>query len=228
LIFIYGIGEWQWTIPVLTFFITSSVLSKIGRKRKYKFRLLFEKSSKRDSKQVFANGGVALVLTHVYFLTQNDLFFYFYLASLAAANADTWATEIGVFNKSQPRLITSFRKVEKGSSGAISLFGSSAALLGSLVVALSGMIFIDSAFYLLVIIITTSGFIANFIDSFLGATIQAQYLIGNPAVITEKAFDESGNPNKLIRGYRWLNNDLVNFISISFAPLIYLTIGYFF
>jgi len=167
-------------------------------------------------------------LTHVYFLTQNDLFFYFYLASLAAANADTWATEIGVFNKSQPRLITSFRKVEKGSSGAISLFGSSAALLGSLVVALSGMIFIDSAFYLLVIIITTSGFIANFIDSFLGATIQAQYLIGNPAVITEKAFDESGNPNKLIRGYRWLNNDLVNFISISFAPLIYLTIGYFF
>ena len=33
---IYGIGGWKWTIPILIFFITSSLLSKIGKIQKKK------------------------------------------------------------------------------------------------------------------------------------------------------------------------------------------------
>jgi uncharacterized protein (TIGR00297 family) len=225
-VFIYGIGGWQWTIPVLTFFITSSVLSKLGRRKKHHFRLFFEKSSKRDAKQVFANGGVALVITVLYFFLQMDLLFDLYIISLAAANADTWATELGVFNKSKPRMITTFLKVEKGSSGAISTIGTFAAFLGSLVVVLSGMIFIDFTSLTLILLLSFYGFAATFIDSLLGATFQAQYQ-GPNEIITEKAFDEDGHPNMLIGGFRWLNNDMVNFISIFFAPLVYLAVNIF-
>jgi uncharacterized protein (TIGR00297 family) len=223
--FIFGIGGWQWTIPVLTFFISSSILSKIGHSKKQHFRLLFEKSSKRDSKQVFANGGLALLIIVVYFFTSQDIFFYLYLASLAAANADTWATELGVFSISRPRLLTTFKRVEKGSSGAISFAGSSAAFLGSLAVVHSGLFFKDLSLSP-VLILTLCGLLATFIDSLLGATLQAQYQSADR--ITEKAFDESGQPHQLIRGLKWLNNDLVNFLSILCAPLIYLCIKYFF
>lgn len=227
-IFIYGIGGWHWTIPILTFFITSSILSKLGRKEKHKFRLLFEKSSKRDSKQVFANGGIALIIVILFYFTGQDICYYLYLVSLATANADTWATELGVFNKAKPRLITTFKQVEKGSSGAVSFIGTSSAVLGSLCIILSGTLIISAMTIPIIVLLTICGFLASIIDSIIGATIQAQYLNGHPAMITEKAFDDQGNPNKLIRGYKWLNNDIVNFLSILSAPFIYLTFTYFF
>ena len=46
--FVFGIGRWTFSVPILTFFILSSVLSKIGKKRKEKFVSVFEKSSRRD------------------------------------------------------------------------------------------------------------------------------------------------------------------------------------
>lgn len=220
-LFIFGIGGWSWTIPVLTFFITASMLSKVGKKHKYKFRLLFEKSSKRDSKQVFANGGIALIMVLLFFFIKNDMIYYLYLISLAAANADTWATEIGVFSRSKPRLITTFKKVEKGRSGAVSLAGSIAAVGGSIIIIISGFILSAVPSASTIFFLALFGFLASLTDSLLGATIQAQYLIEKPAVITEKAFNDQGNPNKLVRGFKWLNNDRVNFISISFASLLY-------
>ena len=55
-----------------------------------------------------------------------------FAAALAAVNADTWGTELGVLNPHPPRMITDLRKVvEKGTSGGISLIGTLAALAGS-------------------------------------------------------------------------------------------------
>src|SRR5438093_5230732 len=44
--------------------------------------------------------------------------------ALAAAAADTWATEIGAFSPFAPRLITSGRQVPRGTSGGITVLGS--------------------------------------------------------------------------------------------------------
>ena len=51
---------------ILTFFILSSLLSRLGRSAKARYDLIFEKGSRRDHAQVLANGGIAgalMVLT---------------------------------------------------------------------------------------------------------------------------------------------------------------------
>ena len=46
-----------------------------------------------------------------------------FAASLAAVNADKWATELGGLNPTFPRLITSWKPVERGTSWAVSIYG---------------------------------------------------------------------------------------------------------
>jgi uncharacterized protein (TIGR00297 family) len=222
-IIIFGFGGWLFTLPLLVFFISSNILSRVGKNLKNTFKLLYEKSEKRDAKQVFANGGIASAWAILYFYWSSEIVFYLYLSSIAAANADTWATELGVFNKKNPRIVTTFKPVEKGRSGGISIIGSLAALGGSLLIAFS-IIILDYPIYQnlpTLLYVMFAGFFASFVDSFLGATFQAQYLEDESGQITEKQFTTNRIQNKLISGVKWLNNDWVNFLSILTAPLLF-------
>ena len=57
------------------------------------------------------------------------------------------------------------------------------------------------------------GAAGSLIDSLLGATVQAIYYTRGRNKETEKPIDPDGTPNELVRGWRWLNNDWVNFLS---------------
>ena len=167
--------------------------------------------------QVLANGGVAgcIILLNNYF--PNPIWYMIYLGSLAAVNSDTWATEIGILSKSKPRSIKNLKKVESGTSGGVTGLGLGSALLGALIIALNGILF-DSIDYslsfshLFFYIVVSGGFLASLVDSLLGATIQAQYRCLVCEKITEKQIHCNKKKTKLISGYRWLNNDMVNFI----------------
>src|SRR3990172_12304949 len=93
---IFGVGGWQWAILLLTFFITSSGLSRAFKKRKEGLSEKFSKGHERDAGQVFGNGGLAMffVVIHVFY-PESILPWVGFAASLAAVNADTWATELG-------------------------------------------------------------------------------------------------------------------------------------
>jgi uncharacterized membrane protein len=56
--------------------------------------------------------------------------------AMAAVNADTWATELGIFNPLPPRLITTGKTVERGTSGGVTPLGYLAALGGSALIGL--------------------------------------------------------------------------------------------
>ena len=99
----------------------------------------FSKGHERDAGQVFGNGGLAtaFVLVHALY-PESSIGWVGFAAALAAVNADTWATELGVLNPTPPRMITDLRKrVEKGTSGGISSFGTFASLLGAAIIALA-------------------------------------------------------------------------------------------
>ncbi|MBK9210392.1 MAG: DUF92 domain-containing protein [Anaerolineales bacterium] len=172
---IFGIGGWQWAILLLTFFITSSALSRAFKKRKQGLDEKFSKGHERDAGQVFGNGGIATAFAALHFFFPNELWPWLgFAAALAAVNADTWATELGVLNPNPPRMITNLRKVvEKGTSGGISLTGTLASLIGSALIAFLASLLTDN--WSIFPLITFSGLAGSLFDSLLGGTVQAMY-----------------------------------------------------
>jgi uncharacterized protein (TIGR00297 family) len=182
-------GGWPGAGALLLFFVTSTALSKIGKHKKE--TLGFEKSSRRDALQVLANGGVAALCA----CTHQPLLM---LGALAAACADTWATEVGSLLGGTPRKITTLKPARPGESGAISLLGTLAALAGAGLLSL-----LAGRFWPAVLL---GGFLGSLVDSLLGATLQAQWKD------TEGSFTEIKN-GKPVRGLSFMNNDAVNFLA---------------
>jgi uncharacterized protein (TIGR00297 family) len=211
---IFGLGGWQWGVLLLLFFVSSSILTHAFKNRKKDLVEEYSKSGQRDAGQVLANGGVAIlfVLAHT-FLPQATWPWVGYAAALAAVNADTWATELGVLDPTSPRMITGLNKrVAKGTSGAVSLWGTAAAFLGAALIgsfaALLAPLGTNGLFFLG---ITMAGLLGSLFDSFIGATVQAMYYCPKDQKETEKhPLHTCGTRTIHLRGWKWLNNDWVN------------------
>ncbi len=107
-------GGWPAAAALVAFFVTSSALSRFKEGAKARRGALAQaKGGTRDAWQVLANGGIAaawLALTG----RRGDAGF---LGAVAAAGADTWATELGLLAPRPPRLLTTLRPVPPGTSG---------------------------------------------------------------------------------------------------------------
>ncbi len=216
---IFGLGGWRWALLLLAFFLSSSALTRLFQRRKQTLEEKFEKGGRRDAAQVLANGGLAALLAVLYaFWPQAAWIWAAGAASLAAVNADTWATELGVLNPSPPRLITNGRVVERGTSGGVSFYGLLAASAGAsgiglLAAALSPQPLLPGEVAPYALRISLAGFVGALVDSLFGATLQAVYHCPRCAKETEKhPLHTCGAPTVLQRGWRWLNNDVVNFL----------------
>ena len=216
---IFGFGGWKWTLPILTFFILSSLLSRLGRSAKARYDLIFEKGSRRDHAQVLANGGVAGALMVLTLFSDRPQIYLYYCAALAAATADTWATEIGTLSRQSPRLITSLRPVPAGTSGGVTLTGLIGAFVGALVIGLSGWTTFQTGATPLLLLVAASGLLASLVDSLLGATLQIQYRCPVCEKITEKQRHCDDRDTVPVSGMAWMNNDMVNFLSTGSAVL---------
>ena len=144
---------------LLAFFVLSTLLSHRG--------------TARNERQVIANGGIAALAA----LAGNWLWF---AGAIAAANADTWATEIGSHSRTPPRLITSWARVSAGTDGGMTLLGTAGGVAGAAFIA--GVSYVLGQRGLLVI--ATGGIVGMLLDSLLGATVQGKV--------------------------RWMDNDTVN------------------
>lgn len=225
---IFGLGGISWAALLLTFFISSSALSRLFVTRKTNLNEKFSKGSQRDWGQVLANGGLgaSLIIFQTIF-SQMHWLWIAYIGAMAAVNADTWATELGVFSKTSPRLITNGKVVERGTSGGITLFGYLAAAAGALLITLVALPFSANFSSPLIIIAGVSGgLIGSSLDSILGATIQAIYYCPKCQKETERhPLHTCGALTHLQHGLAWMNNDWVNFFcalsGALFSSLIY-------
>ena len=222
---IFGLGGLPWAILLMVFFITSSGLSRAFKNRKRGLDEKFSKGHERDAGQVLGNGGLATFFVALHAIYPASILPWIgFAVSLAAVNADTWATELGVLNPTQPRMITNLSKrVEKGTSGGISLFGTLASLLGAAVIALPAIYLsplapLTPAYFLL---ITLSGLAGSLFDSLLGATVQAMYYCPTDKKETERhPLHTCGAQTVHIRGWQWLDNDWVNFACSAFGVVV--------
>jgi len=215
-VIIFGLGGIKWSVPILFFFVPSSLLSKLRKRFNKNVDVIFEKGEIRDRWQVLANGGLSIVFIFFNLFFPTKLFYLLYLTSLAAVSADTWATEIGVSFKGKTYDVINFKKVPVGSSGGVSLVGTVGGLAGAIIIAISGLVWINPPDLLTV---TAAGFIGCFTDSLLGSAFQVKYICKICGETTEKAF-HCGEETKYLRGLRFLNNDWVNFLASLLSAII--------
>jgi uncharacterized protein (TIGR00297 family) len=190
-------------IPVLAVVAISSVTTKLGRGKKERLGTAESKRGRSPS-QVAANLGIAAIAASEFFqswLVDSHGFanttlvpmplFAIALAALAEAAADTASSEFGQVFGGTPRMITTLRKVEPGTDGAITIVGTLAGVIAAAAVAAFGTWAISgdrTMFW----ISCAAGVFGLLFDSILGAT-----------------FEKIG----------WLNNDAVNFLSTASAAI---------
>ncbi len=225
---ILGFGGWTWGLLLIIFFTSSSLLSRYREPQKEHLAERFAKSARRDLGQALANGGVGALLAAWYAFRQESILFVAFAGAIAAATADTWATEIGVLSPRPPRLITTGRTVTAGTSGGVTAMGLTAAFLGAATIGLSALLLRTAEIALasampdpepirLLIITPMAGVAAAVFDSYLGATVQAIYYCEACQKETEQPIHRCGTPTRQIRGWSWLNNDWVNFLATAFG-----------
>jgi uncharacterized protein (TIGR00297 family) len=223
---VFGLGGWRWAPAIVYFFISSSLLSKIGESRKVELGKVFQKGSRRDWGQVLANGLIPALCAFCFRFSSESTWYLLYLSALSSATADTWGTEIGVMAKVQPVHMVSGYSVTTGTSGGITTFGTLASLTGAVTLSIVGALFEPSQEETssVILFVTVSGFMASLCDSFLGGTLQAQYRCPVCGKRTERRFHCAAGCDR-VSGLGWMNNDLVNLLSGLLATgLIFLLI----
>ncbi|MDG1544280.1 MAG: DUF92 domain-containing protein [archaeon] len=194
--FIIGtLGHWSWLLIMLIFVGSAFLATRFAIV--YKKALGVEESDEgtRGGWNVISNGMVPAIVAIFYSLgfLEPEQALVAFATAVAAAMADTMASEIGVLSP-QPVMITNpLEKVEPGTDGGVSLEGTIASLLSS--VSISMLSF--AAFLLLIeeshpfyssfkvdywYISSFFGFFGCVIDSLLGATLEKQGILDNNGV----------------------------------------------
>jgi uncharacterized membrane protein len=198
-------------IPVLAVAVLAFAATRVGRRKKERLGTAEERSG-RAASQVAANLGIAALVTcapvqswvidrgwfnrtsldHPWIDGASPIpraLFAVALAALAEAAADTVSSEIGQVLGGRPRMITTFRAVEPGTNGAVSVAGTIAGIMAAAAIASAGAWSFRGDVRMFAV--SSAGAVFGlFFDSLLGASAEK---LG------------------------WLNNDAVNFLSTAAA-----------
>lgn len=222
---VYYFGGIFLSAIMVTFFLSSSILTSFKKGLKLNLKEVHEKEGKRDVFQVAANGAFGIIYGGLFYYTGNKVFMLGYAVLFAAAASDTWASEIGVLSKLEPKSIIDFKPMERGLSGGISILGIAASIFGAGFISIVFLIFylliygISVESLILFAFVAVFGFSGSIIDSLLGALLQGKYRCKICGKHTEKR-THHGEATELISGIRIINNDVVNIVSTFVASIL--------
>jgi uncharacterized protein (TIGR00297 family) len=220
---IYAGGGPAWFATLAVFFFTSTLLGRVERAKKAADKREYEKSDTRDGAQVLANGGVAAAAALGMMIAPDPHWAGAFLGALAAANGDTWATELGVLSSGEPRSLRTLRRVPRGTSGAVSGLGLLATMGGAAAIGVvavlapgafglaTGRAFVAALF---------AGTLGSLADSLLGATLQASYRCDVCSRNTEAPRHHCGAVTRRVRGLSGVGNDAVNLAATLIGALV--------
>ncbi|MEM0140220.1 MAG: DUF92 domain-containing protein [Ferroplasma sp.] len=167
------LGSIFWLILMLIFAISAQIATKYRIKEKSAKKLQEGVNGERHASNVIyaALIGIAIAILNAVKL-HNYPYFLIFGVSFASVNADTFASEIGVFDQNV-HFITNLRKTTPGVNGGISLLGEIAAVLGALIIGISYAVLKIHSFSIISIgVITLLGFMGCQLDSVLGALFE--------------------------------------------------------
>jgi len=217
---VYTAGAIRWSAVLLVFFASASLLGRLHRPVANRSDTIEAKSGCRDAVQVLANGGVPAVYCLLSLVDGSPLWPLAFAASVAAATADTWTTELGKRSDSRPVHILTRQPVTRGTSGGVTMVGFAASAGGACVVATAATLAMGTGMSFLAVV-AVAGFVGAGVDSLLGATLQEQRFCPWCQTSTEQPVHiRCGSPTTVITGMRGLNNDWVNAAASLSAGLL--------
>ena len=200
---------WTWGALLIAYFASSSLLSRAGASLKaQRSGSVVEKAGARDATQVLANGGVFVLAALLEVLHPSVLWLAAGAGALASSAADTWGTEIGMLNKTSPRLITTWRTVPTGTSGGVSAIGLGATVGGALFMSIAAWLVHRNVHVALAV--SLGGLAGALVDSVAGALWQSRRSCARCNRATERLVHDCGTRTERAGGMGWLNNDGVN------------------
>ncbi|NEU56002.1 TIGR00297 family protein [Halorussus sp. MSC15.2] len=179
------LGGYGWFAVLIAFFSIGSLSTKFRYEQKAARGVAEDNEGARGSGNVLGNAAVALVAVLAYaahdkFAVSGHVFLFAFAGSIATAMSDTLSSEIGgVFD--DPRLITTFERVEPGTDGGVTWQGELAGIAGAAVVAGIAALLFESVGTTGAAVITLAGAGGMTMDSLLGATMEGDRL-GNQSV----------------------------------------------
>ena len=201
---LWGCLSWNGWLSVVVYLVLGSLVTKIGFSYKQSLGIAEARGGRRGPENVWGSAatGAFLAILIALGIGSRELLLIGFSASFAAKLADTFGSEIGKRWGRKAYLITTFRSVPSGTDGAISIQGTLASVLGSLVMTFSMKCLYLISSTSLAFIVFIAGVLATLLESLIGALIQNRF--------------------------RWLSNELVNFFQTTVAAFFAILFTYFF
>lgn len=211
----YGMGGWVLIISLIFFFLSSAVFSLTDASAADESAVKSSESVRRSGLQVWSNGFWLTLWIFTGVITGSMIFYIMAAAAIAAATADTWATELGSRRfDAETYLITTFRKVPAGVDGGISWPGVAASVAGSIVIAVIVVLGfpVSLGWFFGIVLVGVAG---SLFDSYLGARFQdSSFIIIGSRLWAEKKIA--------------VNNNAVNWAATGFSSVMILILNFIF
>jgi uncharacterized protein (TIGR00297 family) len=190
-------------VALLAFFAIGTACTKLGYARKSAAGLAQGKGGRRGAGHAIANVGVAALCAVACWRGLGLVPLFMGISALATAAADTTGSEIGKLFGKRAFLPLTFRRVERGTDGAISVEGTLAGIVAGLLVAVAG----------------TAMAVHHLRPGFIGTVVIARSRA--IAVITAAAF--LGSYFESILGSLKIDvpNDVMNFVNTLLGALLF-------
>ncbi|KAK4398287.1 protein VTE6, chloroplastic [Sesamum angolense] len=203
--FLLGTLTWRAFGPsgfllVATYFVIGTAVTKVKMAQKEAQGVAEKRKGRRGPGSVIGSSaaGCVCALLSIYGIGGEAfarLWGLGFVASFCTKLSDTVSSEIGKAYGKTTYLVTTFKIVPRGTEGAVSVEGTLAGVLASILLASigcrMGQIYVSE-----VIICVVASQIANLGESIIGAALQEK------------------------EGFQWLNNDIVNVINISMGSIL--------
>ena len=188
-ILVWGTLGWRGYVVVIFYFLVASSLTFVRIEQKESEGIAEERSGIRGAGNVWSSALTATlcaIATLFFPSPYKELFVLGYVASFCTKLSDTTASEVGKAYGKTTYLITTLKSVPRGTEGAVSLEGTLAGVIASVILAVIawaiGMINPIGIIWCVI-----AAFVATTIESLIGATLESRFT--------------------------WLTNDIVNFIN---------------
>jgi uncharacterized protein (TIGR00297 family) len=153
------------------FVIGGSLLTQLGYPGKQRTGTAQEHGGRRGARNALANCAVPTICAILAAATGSEPLTAAFVASVGAAFADTAESEMGQLFSRTPRLISTLRKVQPGTDGAVSLPGSIAGVAAAGLAAVLGLTLGMLETPTSALLVTVAAFLGTIADSLIGALL---------------------------------------------------------